>query len=121
MDIKNNTASYSAYAFAETKRQRELAMVRESDAVGSVITAGKGKLQIGTDKRNAQALPDELEAVLSRLNLSTEMRREIGAPHQTILSARTKQALNAYLAQAELPQFEARNALSQMLGVDEYA
>jgi hypothetical protein len=120
MDIQK-AAPNSTYAFAEIKRQRELATVRESGAAGSGITAGTGRSRFRADERSAPATPDELEAVLSRLNLSTEMRREIGAPHQTILSARTKQALNAYLAQAELPQFEARNALSQMLGVDEYA
>lgn len=120
MDIQN-TVSNSAYAFAEVKRQREFATVQESGAVGSAITAGTGKPRIRPDERNAPATPDELEAVLSRLNLSTEVRRETGDPYQTILNARTKQALNAYLVQAELPQSEARSALSQMLGVDEYA
>lgn len=120
MDIQK-AASNSAYAFAEIKRQRELATVRESDAAGSGITAGIGRPQIRADERSAPATPDELEAVLNRLNLPTELRKETGEPYHAIVSARTKYALNAYLAQADLPQYEARSALSQMLGVDEYA
>jgi len=41
--------------------------------------------------------------------------------HSGMLPNRTKQALNAYQMQQDLPHDESLRALRQMLGVDDYA
>jgi len=122
MDIQK--AASTSYAYAEIKRQRELAPVREANRAGSRTVPEAESARIETDDRRAVS-PDELEAVLNRINRPSEQRKEAGeqrtAQYPTVLNARTKHALNAYLAQSDLPQYEAKSTLSQILGVDDYA
>jgi len=126
MDIQK-AASTSAYTFAEIKRQRELAAVQKANSADPRIGTKVENARIKTDDRGTggAVTPDELEAVLDHLNQPTKLRKETEeqrtVQYQTILSARTKHALNAYLAQFDLPQYEAKSALSQILGVDDYA
>lgn len=126
MDIQK-AASTSAYALAEIKRQRELIAVQGVISADPRIMAGveNASINVGDHSAGGVVSSDKLKAVLDRLNQPTQLRKEAEeqrtAQYQTILSARTKHALNAYRAQFDLPQYEAKSALSQMLGVDVYA
>ncbi|MGX2039465.1 hypothetical protein ACWJKU_04935 [Methylocaldum sp. MU1018] len=126
MDIQKVTA-YSARVLAEIKQLPEPAVARNAGPSRSRTGIGSEKSDIGAETRNSGgvAAPDTLKAVLNHLDQLAKLRdkaeEQRAGQYQTIPSARTKYALNAYLAQSDLPQYEAKNALSQMLGVDDYA
>jgi len=126
VDIQK-AASTSAYTLAEIRRQRELTAIREISPAGSGTAAEVKNTDIREDGRGTEgvAASDELEAVLNHLNQLTKRRNESeeqrAERYQLALSARAKHALNAYLTQSDLPQYEAKSALSQILGVDDYA
>jgi hypothetical protein len=64
----------------------------------------------------------ELEPLIRQLEERHAMAGEYQArQHSGMLPNRTKQALNAYQMQQDLPHDESLRALRQMLGVDDYA
>jgi hypothetical protein len=125
VDIQK-AASISAYPLAEINRRREFAPVQAANSAGS-REAKAENARVRTDDHGTAGIVtlNELEVVLDHLNQPAKLRNEAeeqrAAQYQTVLSARTKHALNAYLAQFDLPQYEAKSTLSQILGVDYYA
>lgn len=121
MDIQN-----SAYVIAERVRQSGLVSVRGVASPRPWVTAGAEASGVSFDGRGAGefAASDELKAVLERLDRSVQLKEgELQRPPQELasLSSRTVHALNAYLTYFDLPQSEAKSALSKMLDLDVYA
>jgi hypothetical protein len=101
-------------------------LVRQRDAVVPAVrpeneSRNLAKTVSGYPRDEQRFSPDELQAALK----AVQQREYRSAGEATASSAgmggRARRALDAYLAQQNLPQEEGNSALSAMLGVDYFA